>query len=260
MLILFKPWRTGEDLQTPDQTWADTFDEFVKTCDNSTRSILNNMQVLHECCDAKDVEDQRRRDMRHDNIPSRWSRQYEQFAGNVFEDDLLNHIDSVVNYASDRRSKVSADVIECLTELKQSGIFSVTSDHQGQAEDHVNHADGLFLPEDLLLENVWRAAYDGRQKMWKQMLHTASETSVVPEQVQNNPTVFNLAAAHIPLVTSLESQPPPPPANIDEVIVKWTLNIEQACAFSLIASHAGQNRNLELMRMYLGGPGGTGKL
>ena len=73
MLILFKPWRTGEDLQTPDQTWADMFDEFVKTCDDSTRSILNNMQVLHKCRDAKDVEDQRRRDMRRDNIPSRWS-------------------------------------------------------------------------------------------------------------------------------------------------------------------------------------------
>jgi hypothetical protein len=261
MLILFKPWRTAEDLRTPDQTWADAFSEFVKMCDDSTKSILNNMQVLHECRDAKDVEDQRRRDACRDNIPSKWSRQYEQFAGDVFEDDLLNHIGSVVNYASDRRSKVDADVIECLNELGHSGIFSVSGDHRGQAEDCVNHEDGLFLPEDLSLENVWRAAYDGRQKMWRQKLRAAPETSVVPEQVQNNPAVSNLAAAHInvPSVTSLESQPPPPPTNIDEIIVKWTLNIEQARAFSLIATHAQQNQSLEPMRMYLGGSGGTGK-
>ena len=146
-----------------------------------------------------------------------------------------------------------------MNELEQSGIFSTTSNYQGQAEEPALHVDDLFLPEDLPLENIWRAAYDSRQKMWKQTLCTPPETSIVLEYAQNNPTVSNLDAAHVPSIMTLESQPPPPPANIDEVIAKWTLNVEQARAFSLIASHARQNQDSEPMRMYLGGPGGTGK-
>ena len=79
--------------------------------------------------------------------------------------------------------------------------------------------------------------------------------------MRNNPKVSSLDAMYVPLVTSLESELPPPPTSIDETITKWTLNVEQARAFSLVASHAvGQNQAFEPLRMYLGGPGGTGKL
>ena len=68
MLVMFKPWCVVGDLQTPGQMWVNAFDEFMEACDNSIRVVLDNMQVLHKCCDAKDVEDQRRRDVHHDNI------------------------------------------------------------------------------------------------------------------------------------------------------------------------------------------------
>ena len=119
MLILFKPWRVVGDLWTLGQTWVTAFDDFVEGCGNRIKSILDNMQVLHECRDVKDVEDQCRREARHDNIWSGWSErnEVEQFAGDVIEDDLLDHIDSVVSYVSDRNSRVDADVIERLNEL-----------------------------------------------------------------------------------------------------------------------------------------------
>ncbi|KAG1792670.1 uncharacterized protein HD556DRAFT_1238981, partial [Suillus plorans] len=42
------------------------------------------------------------------------------------------------------------------------------------------------------------------------------------------------------------------------MISEFGLNTEQARAFSLIASHS-LGENCEPLRMYLGGPGGTGK-
>ena len=49
------------------------------------------------------------------------------------------------------------------------------------------------------------------------------------------------------------------PVAIDDITTKWTLNIEQAHAFSLIASHSQKTNRTEPLRLYLGGPGGTGK-
>ncbi|KAF9791305.1 hypothetical protein BJ322DRAFT_1171947 [Thelephora terrestris] len=219
MLILFKPWCTVEDLRAPDQTWPNAFNEFVARSDNNTKSILDNMQVLHECRDAKDTEDQRRRDTYRDNGRSGWTQRHgvEQLAGDVCEDELLDHIDSVVNYASDWHSKINADVVECLSEIAQSGIFSSTANHQGQAENLADDVDDLVLPDDLPLEIMWRATYDNRHKMWKQTLCTPPETSTGPEQVRNNPTVSNLDAVHVPSVMSLESQPLLPSVNIGEM-------------------------------------------
>jgi ABC-type branched-subunit amino acid transport system ATPase component len=45
---------------------------------------------------------------------------------------------------------------------------------------------------------------------------------------------------------------------VDEVIAEYTLNIEQARAFRIIAEHSLEDRESPL-RMFLGGPGGTGK-
>lgn len=42
------------------------------------------------------------------------------------------------------------------------------------------------------------------------------------------------------------------------MILEYGLNLEQACAFSLIANHS-LKPNTEPLRMFLGGPGGTGK-
>ena len=57
MLILFKPWRAVDDLREDSQTWPSAFKVFLEMCDHNTKCILNNMQVMHECKDAKDIED-----------------------------------------------------------------------------------------------------------------------------------------------------------------------------------------------------------
>lgn len=57
---------------------------------------------------------------------------------------------------------MDADVIECLNELDGLGIFDVTDDNSGQAASRMNPMNDLLLPEGLLLEDIWRTAYNNR--------------------------------------------------------------------------------------------------
>ncbi|PBK92434.1 hypothetical protein ARMGADRAFT_930141, partial [Armillaria gallica] len=54
MLILFKPWSHADDLRTQGQTWVDAFLEFRSSCTARIMSIMDNMQILHECRDSRD--------------------------------------------------------------------------------------------------------------------------------------------------------------------------------------------------------------
>jgi hypothetical protein len=261
MLILFKPWRVVGDLREPNETWIQAFNRFIGTCTEDTKRILNNMQVLHECKDAKDIEDRRRRDDRRETSGSMWpgENEVEEFAGEVINDDLLEHLDSVVSYASERQAKVDADVIECLNEIERSGILS-SPKQRSQVGDVQDRIDEIMLPNELPLEDIWRTAYDSRRNAWKQKLCTPPDPPSLTQSDHRSPTVSSFdTTMHLPIVTNVEIPSQDLPVAIDDITTKWTLNIEQARAFSLIASHSQKTNRTEPLRLYLGGPGGTGK-
>ncbi|KZT57805.1 hypothetical protein CALCODRAFT_433585, partial [Calocera cornea HHB12733] len=52
MLILFKPWRTSQDLAEHYNTWADAWAAFV--FQPKHLQIMENTDVLHQCKDARD--------------------------------------------------------------------------------------------------------------------------------------------------------------------------------------------------------------
>ncbi|KLO12578.1 hypothetical protein SCHPADRAFT_829333, partial [Schizopora paradoxa] len=54
MLILFKPWKTVDDLLGDHIGWEDAFDEFCLSAPVRYIKIMNNMQRLHECRDSRD--------------------------------------------------------------------------------------------------------------------------------------------------------------------------------------------------------------
>lgn len=54
MLILFKPWKHASDLQGSGQTWQSVFEEFSQVCPMQLKSVINDMQILHECQDSQD--------------------------------------------------------------------------------------------------------------------------------------------------------------------------------------------------------------
>ncbi|KAJ7131641.1 hypothetical protein C8R43DRAFT_821548, partial [Mycena crocata] len=59
MLILFKPWRTMEDLKGDHMTWEAAFNSTTFTA--TSLRIMRNMNVENECKDARDEHDKLRR-------------------------------------------------------------------------------------------------------------------------------------------------------------------------------------------------------
>ena len=52
MLTLFKPWRSGLELKTQEQTWDDAFSAHGFSTEQ--KNIMRNMNIRYECLDARD--------------------------------------------------------------------------------------------------------------------------------------------------------------------------------------------------------------
>ncbi|KIK76883.1 hypothetical protein PAXRUDRAFT_78570, partial [Paxillus rubicundulus Ve08.2h10] len=51
MLLIFKPWRSFEDLKTGDECWSSAFDDYAMPA--NMMEIVENMNIEQECKDAK---------------------------------------------------------------------------------------------------------------------------------------------------------------------------------------------------------------
>lgn len=58
MPILFKPWQKPSDLKQPGETWTEAFHAYQDSFSEEHRQIISNVQVLHECKDARDRDHQ----------------------------------------------------------------------------------------------------------------------------------------------------------------------------------------------------------
>ncbi|KAI0745189.1 hypothetical protein C8Q76DRAFT_595920, partial [Earliella scabrosa] len=54
MLILFRPWRKPEDLKLRDESWIEAYDNYAPQIPKEHLTIIENMNVLSECKDARD--------------------------------------------------------------------------------------------------------------------------------------------------------------------------------------------------------------
>ncbi|OSC97383.1 hypothetical protein PYCCODRAFT_1331650, partial [Trametes coccinea BRFM310] len=57
MLILFKPWRTPSDLKSlssETDDWVAEFESYKSNLLERHISVMENMQLLHECRDSRD--------------------------------------------------------------------------------------------------------------------------------------------------------------------------------------------------------------
>lgn len=278
MLIFFKPWRHAKDLRRQNQPWHEAFQEFLEVCPRRFTKVMDNMQILHECRDSRDDHFADRRN-RGRSRAGRISQEYMSRSGVADdfgygdEEDVLEHLQSIANVHSGRKAESRYHVLKCLKHVQKSGMYG-QSIAASNAEIDSNTFSEDITNQPTFLEDVWQKAYDDRRDQWKKKSSSqpavSGTTAPVPstEQAAHRPVIrdgsafrnpHNEPEVRIPAIRQqLEASDPEVDVNISEMVQKWTLNTEQARAFKIVAEHSltvGQDP----LRMYLGGPGGTGK-
>jgi hypothetical protein len=283
MLIFFKPWRQASDLRGEFASWQAAFEAFVQTCTPQVLYRMENMQILHECRDSRDDHFAEHRNRVRKAVNSRNRRRRAQdgddFSGeDVTEAMILDHLEDLTTRFSMKRAAANEAILECVHYAEESGMYSAefqdNSTHDPSAMSDATGLEGTHLVTDTYHEDIWGKAYEERRDRFKRSASTPNKTSTsdasLPEQnsTQTSTSLLNDGAAlrsafaepdEAPEIRQdIEASEPLCHVDIETHIEKWTLNPEQAAAFRIIASHSLQNQP-EQLRMFLSGPGGTGK-
>ena len=284
MLIMFKPWRHARDLRKTNESWSSAFQTFIKNCTLHYKKIMDNMQILHECRDSRDDHFSKRRNHnknRAQQLPQTLSRTRENDDDDFGNDDdteeaILEHLMSIADTRSTNMSKSMQDVIACLKYAEDGGLFSTSSLNNSMVVDNQNDDDGLYQinEEQVPMEQVWAAEYEQRRLQWKKKTceqPTNIESRLMEDSNSNNSNSLlhdgHAFRMEIP-EQNTEIQPSiqqciknthqESDVDMNDVVNKFSLNREQTRAFKIVAEHSIKDKPSAL-RMYLGGPGGTGK-
>lgn len=276
MLLLFRPWHRVSDIKEDNRSWVDTYDEFYSGLAKGdyVKTVIDNMQVLHECKDSRDDHFNNRRNHRRNfisqDLMGMGRAVVNDDLGNEVDDiDLLTHLNMVDSCHSTKINKANANVEECVTHAESSGLFSSCGKLPGEAgyEDSSEWAHLVDI-KDINVEVTWKAAYDLRRERWKRK-ETAPQTTDsgidIPAATANGDEMRLALAAP-------DTMSPPSPQivhsmlpedldrdiSLENVMNTWGLNSEQRRAFSLVAEKS-LNRSSDPLKMYIAGPAGTGK-
>src|ERR1700722_15425522 len=285
MLIFFKPWRQASDLRSDSQSWQDAYIEFLNTCSPEYIAKMNNMQLLHECRDSRDDHFAQRMNKAHnDTQPSRSKNAtqiHDDFAyADCTENDILSHLLEVDDCHSQKKEKENLNVLHCLQYAEASGLYtaplnkSIQQTNQIELPNQIEIADHMELEHNQYEEDLWVHEYEVRRDYLKKRSKPtiepinmdASEGSNA--QVHSEATYMNGCALRDALTAGPSIQPDygqnvvdtqmDVDVDVQKVSEKWTLNEEQTRAFRIIAEHSMEDEP-EHLRMFLSGPGGTGK-
>lgn len=278
MLLLFVPWNLAQDLRKVGQSWCDAFVEFRTSAPTSILKVMDNMQILHECRDSRD-----------DHFANRCIRvpgnQFLGFGGGSSYDDdfdsdentdeaILHHLQSLDQSMGERFVFEQGNVRDTLKHADAIGIFRInhrvpptlSNDAGSGFEECVKEA----RPE---LESIWDDEYEARRSALRTSAMVSEsdghqhskgkESTVSGAATMNDGSAFREAFQNpMTLLPSIRQDIPATDAdrevNIEAIISEYTLSLEQERAFRIIAEHSMLLKPGPL-RMFLNGPGGTGK-
>ncbi|EIW60992.1 uncharacterized protein TRAVEDRAFT_76230, partial [Trametes versicolor FP-101664 SS1] len=272
MLTFFCPggWRSGEDLVCNDNSWSVIFDSTVFSDDHLR--IMNNMNVLYECLDARDDYSALRRS--------------EQFNGGMnvdgkgygIDDSLLGDVD-VDNMMDDMR-ELMGDGLEYnnpehVRKMREINYMKRVLNSYGYGDCAKSGPEtGEVLNDyNVPLENV--NVWSLRVAEAKQLVvskrnndvpdvckHAGRAGEIRMHESRDNSYVDNVyVLTKKDLQTKLVVDKPIQDSAIlmvSDTIVQFSLNQEQIRAFMIIAGVV-QHRDRSQLKMYVGGMAGTGK-
>lgn len=290
MLLLFKPWRNAQDLLGEYHTWLEAYNEFLQHISSDKLRIIQNMQLLHECKDARDKDFANRSAKRRRAIRSLDSNKGERIAVDGSLDDFLGEDEQIVDRLQDmrkaenkRRLKELKEQEDAVEAARANGLYSNPySDYMDICdEDDQQKTESVhkIVTDEAQQESIWREAYNKRRTEHKQNLkgREAHVTQLPLELNPSGPRTQSLAS--LPMsISSIDLAPscrtnhgvegelrrPAGPSDeklkiVNDISLSFTLNEEQDRAFRTVAMHAISERPCCPLNLFIHGPGGTGK-
>ena len=275
MLILLKPWNTPQDLILEHENFEAEFQFFIQG-NEKWKPLLDNMQLLHECRDDRDDHFERRSRARNillsdPDFEKRMDNDddFEMNTQESISEALLNHLKSIDDSRSLHMNESQNIVNECLQEAYIRGLFT----HEDNLE--VSSSDQLGDPinnETTLFEQDWRHEYEQRKQTWKSNILTEQDKSNAPlfNDTIYDTTISSLGTENlgtenpsivlnkIQIDESKEKKRTASLINMQKTLSDFTLNQMQMAAYNIITEHSITD-NAKQLRMYIAGPGGTGK-
>lgn len=287
MLILFKPWRNLAQLKEEFSTWEEAFQSFNDAASPRVLKIMENMQRLHECRDSRDdhYANRRLRNWGSNSISEEFIAStipgdlpYDDVEDGLPEQEaLLDQVDDAMKSQSKRDINEERDAADAVAAGLEAGLFTESSDDTLRAScaELLNDTQRVILLNNP--EQIWRKDYRKRTQDAKKKLISdgnvdrsldipmeAATADVELGRLTSNFSEYGRFAADESL--SIASIPVDCELNeglrlVESICSEFTLNSEQAAVFRQIALHSllPQTAEKEPLRMYLGGPGGTGK-
>ncbi|KAE8241859.1 hypothetical protein A4X13_0g7228 [Tilletia indica] len=286
MLMLFKPWEMKDSIsfKEDNETWTSAFQTFVSLAPQHITSIMDNMQQLHECHDARDDHSAQRK------VREALLRGRSDFTGmDAYEGDAD---DDEVWLAAMQGNDTTEEGLDFCTSDLNDIIAQRAVDHAMaagfyDATDGPQYNPGSSLP----VEQGGDVAIDRADMAMKRLL--AEKERVL--QIRKGGDVPTASARTGPSVTSGPTQASSEPtlttwnAEVENtrqkhmtrrfagrhwndlqehhqwcltLIEKYSLNEEQCLAFLLICDAEARSKADSLvspLHLIIGGPGGTGK-
>ena len=262
MLTLFKPWRKGHDLKSNDlESWDECFNKHRFT--NQQDKLMKNFNIKYECLDARDDYRAQLKRCPDNFYIGSWELLQGDDADELNDTKIVS--DSNIEY-DDIPFDSSVNGKNQFLRLKNISMINMIMENIGwtnarKINGSTNSAS--FKPDKILSGIEWEEhvkkmkqnVYDKRNANNKVSKETGNQSNAIhiSESITSN-VVKIIDQSYLTKNFNLGENK----KQVEDIISKFSLNTEQERAFRIIGNHA-VNQQLEQLKMYLGGMGGTGK-
>ena len=260
MMTLFKPWRTGKDLKAEDQTWDESFTNH--SFDNRSHEIIKYFNVRYECLDARDDFSAKQERGDNGSIIFQWKPDKDEFDWDEVDKDEEKAATGADFLMQEEETLESIRYRENFEKrLEEMKRIIISSGWLDQSTDGLPDVDlTVYGPDVMQAAHKWQAAVQAKRQ---QLI--AEKNKNMPKQQDNKYTtrkdpltddvkVVNKAY----LDKTYRAGTTKEQDIIESTCSKYNLNTDQERAFRIVANHATELQP-EILKMYLGGMGGTGK-
>lgn len=278
ILMLFKPWRTLDDLRKPGESWSHAFESVV--FDEASLIKIANMNHLHECKDAKDTYNELRRKgiQKHNLIDDRMLSAHlavrDSFENPSMEEDsdVLNVIREFAPHLLEpsrklNNEKLTRDELRALAAEEAIGAASRVGlnevDEEADVDMQIDDAAAFGSTHGVDLDAMKQMMSTYRENLDAETGNSSETDSDADDDQAVDSCLATIDEMEIDPQSRLIHDDNPAFSKdaetlVDGVVKEFSLNSQQERAMKVIAYHKISGVDAQLM-MIVAGPRGTGK-